>query len=103
MGVKKSNSLLWVATTLEILSRGRGTKKVKNRCSIDVARLIVAHLPPAGSLWFSDDQTWISVHLVGYIWTRCSVALVGLNAYLLRNALVSVSVYCSQKDRSDRT
>src|SRR6218665_167930 len=32
MGVKKSNLLLWVATTLEILSRGRGTKKVKNRC-----------------------------------------------------------------------
>ena len=31
MGVKKSNLLLWVATTLEILSRGRGTKKVKNR------------------------------------------------------------------------
>jgi len=25
MGVKKSNLLLWVATTLEILSRGRGT------------------------------------------------------------------------------
>ena len=33
MGVKKSNLLLWVATTLEILSRGRGTKKVKNRCN----------------------------------------------------------------------
>ena|SRR6218665_1652687 len=31
MGVKKSNLLLWVATTLDILSRGRGTKKVKNR------------------------------------------------------------------------
>jgi len=31
-GGKKSNLLLWVATTLEILSRGRGTKKVKNRC-----------------------------------------------------------------------
>ena len=31
MGVKKSNLLLWVATTLEILSRGRGTKQVKNR------------------------------------------------------------------------
>ena|SRR6218665_3165585 len=32
MGVKKSNLLLWVATNLEILSRGHGTKKVKNRC-----------------------------------------------------------------------
>jgi len=38
MGVKKSNLLLWVATTLEILSRGRGTKKVKNRwCSLSPA------------------------------------------------------------------
>src|SRR6218665_3369120 len=33
MGVKKSNLLLWVATTLVILSRGHGTKKVKNRCT----------------------------------------------------------------------
>src|SRR6218665_2123966 len=32
MGVMKSNLFLWVATTLEILSRGCGTKKVKNCC-----------------------------------------------------------------------
>ena len=41
MGVKKSNLLLWVATTLEILSRGRGTKKVKNRCTILYATSLV--------------------------------------------------------------
>src|SRR6218665_3057036 len=40
MGVKKSNLLLWVATTLEILSRGRGTKKVKNRCLRAIRRSV---------------------------------------------------------------
>jgi len=38
MGVKKSNLWLWVATTLEILARGRGTKKVKNRWSKSFVR-----------------------------------------------------------------
>src|SRR6218665_2355777 len=37
-GLKKSNLLLWVATTLEILSRGRGTKKVKNRAGVGLLR-----------------------------------------------------------------
>src|SRR6218665_994665 len=47
MGVKKSNLLLWVATTLEILSRGRGTKKVKNRCITITLTFDIALLPLA--------------------------------------------------------
>jgi len=62
MGVKKSNLLLRVATTLEILSRGRGTKKVKNRCLMMTRKCYSVRRSPIDENNDSVSKSWIVFH-----------------------------------------